>query len=80
MGFALSLSSGARCENWNKAEGGKPASYHLLGRAADIRWSNFNGAAKAKMLAYAVQHFSGIGLSKDFLHVDDGSVKKVWFY
>lgn len=80
MGFALSLTSGARCPAHNEAEDGAPDSYHVKRRAGDIDWTKYDGAKKAKMLAYAIQNFGGIGLHKSFLHVDDRALKTVWFY
>lgn len=80
MGFAIVLTSGARCPAWNATNGGRPESYHLKCRAGDVEWEHLDGAIKAKMLGYAMTKFGGIGLHKKFLHVDDRPQKLVWFY
>lgn len=36
LGKAIRISSGFRCPSLNKAVGGAPNSYHLVGRAADL--------------------------------------------
>ena len=35
-GFPLTISSGYRCEYWNKHEGGAEKSQHIFGNAADV--------------------------------------------
>ena len=80
MGFAMALNSAARCIKHNAAVGGVATSEHTKGHAVDIKWDHLGAMDKFKMLAYAVVHFDGVGLSKVFLHVDKGGIKKVWFY
>ena len=41
-GKSLHINSGYRCPQLNKAVGGAPKSYHLLGRAADITTNGCN--------------------------------------
>ncbi|WGL30970.1 peptidase [Dipodfec virus UOA04_Rod_611] len=36
-GFPVYVNSGYRCRQVNRAVGGSPRSYHLFGRAADVR-------------------------------------------
>jgi uncharacterized protein YcbK (DUF882 family) len=69
------VNSGCRCPAHNKAEGGKPNSYHLKGRAADIEV--FLGGPANKISPDTIAdwfeknypHF-GIGRYKTFTHVD----------
>ncbi len=68
----LHINSGYRCIEHNKAVGGKSGSQHVDGHAADIAWGDFTGATKYFMLKTAFEHeFTGIGISDDFIHLDD---------
>lgn len=42
LGKPITVNSGYRCPQLNKAVGGAPKSYHLLGRAADITTNGCN--------------------------------------
>ena len=79
-GFPLSVTSGYRCKLHNSAVGGAPGSKHLEGIAADISWMNKTPEEKHTMLRHAVPLFNGIGLHKQFLHVDIRAAQTVWFY
>lgn len=76
----LSINSGTRCLEHNHEVGGVPASYHLQGKAADIR----TPFATLRDLAEHVQTlecFRGVGIASSFIHVDcrDGT-KAIWTY
>jgi uncharacterized protein YcbK (DUF882 family) len=63
---------GYRCPEHNRRVGGRPASQHLLGKAADIRVSGLDLQSMYE-LALRVPQFAngGIGVyDRDFLHVD----------
>lgn len=71
-GFALPVTSGARCESHNASLGGGPA--HPLGVAADIRVS---GRKALKLLLFALLlGFTGVGVKQHgehgrrFIHLD----------
>lgn len=66
------INSGFRCLAHNKAVGGKAASTHLEGRAADIAFKDSN---KAFIILKALMEagFTSIGYNgaKSFIHVDN---------
>lgn len=81
FGGPLSLTSAYRCVKRNAEQGGAKASQHLLGRAADIYWSNMSGADRQKLLSLALPLFRGIGFHPLFLHVDNRTgPEAVFFY
>ena len=77
MGAPLVVNSGHRCAQWNAAVGGAPASMHLR-VAADIRLA---GHDRQLMLRAAMQAgFTGLGLAKTFIHLDQRTRPARWFY
>lgn len=73
----LRINSGMRCKAHNAIlPNASPNSMHLQGLAADIQW---NGS-KFMMLRIALATFDGIGISKEFLHVDLNGKPKLWIY
>lgn len=46
FGHALFVTSGYRCKALNKAVGGVPSSYHVLGKAADLAVNDYETAKK----------------------------------
>lgn len=68
-GKPLAVTSGARCEEHNRKEGGKPGSLHLKGLAADIVCNDSASRYQLIRLAYELG-FSGIGIAKTFIHLD----------
>jgi uncharacterized protein YcbK (DUF882 family) len=80
FGQPLKINSGARCEEHNKAVGGKPSSLHLLGKAADIKTSYMSKEERNRLLNLAKGMFNGIGVSDAFLHVDIRKKKATWSY
>jgi len=88
----LLITSGARCRRQNRAVGGKPGSLHL---PQDVRRGasrEYGGAAfdiladdalKVEIIAAAMPlGFTGFGIAKGFLHIDDGHrpMLTVWRY
>jgi len=69
----VTITSGNRCVYWNDFVGGRPASKHLTGRAADIKVS---GITPVQVYAYLCAKYPnryGIGLYKTFVHIDTRS-------
>ncbi len=81
LGKPLSINSGARCEAHNREVGGKPGSWHLKGLAVDIacKGSNLRGEVIRAALPLG---FHGIGLAKNFIHLDLRPADKgrCWLY
>jgi uncharacterized protein YcbK (DUF882 family) len=81
VGFPLTINSGYRCEEHNKAIGGEPNSAHTRGLAADILLPA--SPLRYKFLKEALVVFKRIGLSAEFVHVDvDRSLPQgvLWLY
>lgn len=75
VGKPLRIVSGYRCPQHNRAVGGAPRSYHVLGQAADIP----RGYATEAQAAAA--GFLGIGLSGPWaVHVDVRPTRARWRY
>jgi len=69
-----------RCPTHNAAVGGKPGSWHVKGQAIDIGWSQMPGGEKLALLELARKHgFTGIGIHRDFLHIDTRTGTAVLF-
>lgn len=79
------VTSGFRCDQRNKDEGGKPGSAHLLGRAVDI---SIKGRDAHRLLSFALSlGFTGVGISQKgavrFIHLDDledGEAPRPWIW
>lgn len=73
------ITSGVRCEAHNSHVGGRKHSYHLLGRAADIKTSDAGFKADLMMAAIKAGCY-GIGIYPTFVHIDDRpfSQRSVW--
>ena len=81
LGRAMFITSGFRCPEHNKAVGGASGSYHLKGRAADIVC--LSAEDRHNIVGAAIDlGFSGIGIDKHFIHVDNRGAlpKKIWTY
>lgn len=81
------INSGLRLENYNKQEGGVKNSAHILGRAADIKWSGYSNEQKIEMLKALYEvGFRRFGIGNSFVHVDNANEKTghntptVWTY
>ena len=70
--------SAYRSKAHNRAVGGSPDSFHLRGRAFDIRWGYLLGPDKERLVMCAKQAgFTGFGFYHSFIHMDDGP-KRFW--
>lgn len=82
FGGAIHINSGYRCENHNKAIGGKQDSAHLAGGAADL--SCVNSRDRYHLLcALLASGFNRVGITPTFFHVDIDESKSpnvIWLY
>lgn len=81
-GKPLIVSSWCRCENHNRAEGGKSHSAHLTGEAIDFIC--LNSADRMMLLSVLLSvGFQRIGISKTFIHADISDTlpqNVIWVY
>lgn len=78
FGRAVTITSGYRTVAHNKKEGGATYSRHLYGMAADIKVS---GVTPKKVAAYVetlLPNSGGIGVYKNFVHVDVRAARARW--
>lgn len=76
------INSGTRSEKKNKEVGGVPESSHVHGFGADIRCTN--STERYILISAAIEAgFNRIGISKDFIHIDNDPTKDkkvIWTY
>lgn len=69
----VEITSGYRCEDWNRVQGGASGSYHIRGQAADIKIKGLT-SEKIAALAEQVQEFQDGAIitysGKNWCHVD----------
>jgi len=81
---AMIITSGFRCQAHNEAVGGAENSYHLKGRAADVKVPN--SAVRYRLLALATDFykpdrlFQGVGIASNFIHLDTRPEFTCWTY
>ncbi len=80
IGIPFRIDSGFRCKRHNKKVGGKPNSFHLKGRAADISIKAFSGLQLHEFLWHAFAAFNGVGVAKYYVHLDNRDTKASWVY
>lgn len=82
LGEPVRLNSGYRTPSYNKKIGGKPASQHLLAKAADITVKSKTPKQLAviieKLIASGDMKQGGIGVYPGFLHYDVRDKKARW--
>lgn len=69
----LTISSGFRCPDHNRAIGGSPQSQHLAGRAADVQAPGLNSlqlAMAAEQIPYLARGALGLYSDSPHLHLD----------
>lgn len=69
LGKKMVITSAERCAVHNDKIGGSNNSFHLLGRAVDVKTDS--AAHTGEILKLAIKHgFNGVGISKGFIHLD----------
>lgn len=76
LGKPIKIISGYRTKEYNKKCGGAYNSYHLLGKAADIRIDTMDPILVG--LYAASLGAKGIGIYKDFTHIDVRDISYMW--
>jgi uncharacterized protein YcbK (DUF882 family) len=82
----ISINSGYRCDEHNKAIGGVKYSKHLLGMAADIRVDGMNPKEVAEVVEQLIDDNKiingGLGIYPSFVHFDiyQPTKKRRWNY
>jgi uncharacterized protein YcbK (DUF882 family) len=83
LGRPVTITSGLRCSEHNRAVGGRPTSAHLKGLAVDISCGSSIERYELLGALFTMPGFTRIGIARDFIHVDI-DVKKpqrvVWIY
>jgi len=70
FGKKMIITSAARCLEHNRKIGGADNSFHLIGKAVDIKTNSAMHAGQILRLAIKF-NFTGIGISKNgFIHLD----------
>lgn len=74
LGESIHINSAYRTEAYNKKVGGKPASKHLIGNAADITVKSKTPKQLAayieKLISAGTLKIGGMGVYPGFVHVD----------
>lgn len=75
----VTITSGHRSPSHNRKVGGATKSWHLVGRAADIR---VRGIRPQKVAEYIrrdhMPDFGGVGIYDDFVHLDTRPTRVDW--
>jgi len=74
----VKITSGCRCEAYNKKVGGKKNSQHLVGRAADIQVEDKSPIFVSEYAEHVMPNTGGIGRYSNFTHIDTRSGKARW--
>ena len=81
-GEELIITSGYRCEKWNRKVGGSPTSSHLKGLAVDIGIDR--SRLRYRVIGAAIRlGFHRIGIGTNFIHLDIDRAKAprvIWVY
>lgn len=73
------INSGFRCDRYNR-EIGSTSKNHTSGKAADIHVAS-DRSRRMMLEAFTRCHFPGIGIGKQFIHVDTNhEVDTCWVY
>lgn len=76
LAMPIKIISAYRTKSYNEMCGGSENSYHLLGRAFDIAVTGI--ALKKLAILGASVGFKGIGIYKDFIHLDTRENLYMW--
>lgn len=78
FGKRVTVNSAYRTPSHNKSQNGATNSQHLYGLAADILVSGASPKAVAQYVETLLPNSGGIGIYKNFTHVDVRSTKSRW--
>lgn len=78
FGKAVTINSGYRTPTYNKKIGGATYSQHTYGTAVDIRITGIKPKAVAQYVETLMPNTGGIGIYKNFTHIDVREVKSRW--
>ena len=82
LGKSIHITSGYRCDSYNKRIGGSKNSFHKFGRGVDVTTSNKSDLKQIIKLAYELG-LKGIGYYPDenFVHLDNRFLKdeRYWY-
>lgn len=78
-GRPITLTCAYRSRDYDKSKGRDGSSYHCKGRAVDVYCRDPYHRAE---LVYAAQAcgLNGIGIGKNFIHLDNRVVRTMWHY
>jgi zinc D-Ala-D-Ala carboxypeptidase len=80
----MTITSGGRCEDWNRHEGGEPNSYHLFNETTPIRAVDIfcpNSYDRYQLIKLAMKYgIGGIGVGLGFIHFDIGPPRVFDYY
>ncbi len=78
LALPMKINSWFRCINHNDKKKGKKSSYHLQGRAVDIKCGN--SIYRRRIIALGIKYgFGGIGIYKSFIHLDNRDTAELVF-
>ena len=81
MAKPFTFSSAYRTSGHNRAIGGSPASWHMQGKAVDLRTVGWSKAERRYLMEMARKlGVRGIGVSPTFIHLDVGGRDASWRY
>lgn len=78
FGKAVNINSAYRTPTYNKKVGGATYSQHCYGTAADIRITGIPPKGIADYAETLMPNYGGIGIYKNFVHIDVREVKSRW--
>ncbi len=81
LGRSIVINSAMRTPDWNRQQGGAPASAHLTGEAVDIGTARWTPEQRRDLMLYARKlGFNGIGVANAFIHLDVKPRIAAWRY
>ena len=80
--FPITINSGYRCDEHNRAVGGAMSSKHKLGQAADLDLTSLSPHQVQTLLEAIklVPEIKGVGVAKSFVHIDTREFPAEWKY
>ena len=78
--YPIIITSSYRTKEYNDKVGGAPRSMHCLGKAVDIRTSQYTGHQRWKLIGIAKELGLTIGMAKTFAHLDNRDIPVAFGY